>query len=105
MPIPSVDLTIKDGTVGALPLDVSGLSAKIGVCSAGVVGQVNQFATKEDLIAALGQGPLVEAAAFLLDTTGQQVICVKATTTTGSNSAVAKTGTGTGTVTVAGNPF
>jgi hypothetical protein len=105
MTTPSVDLTVKDGSLGALPPDVSGLSAKIGVCSSGTVNTVYQFGNKDDLVAALGQGPLVEAAAFLLETTSQQVVCVKATTTNGSNSAVVKTGTGTGTVTVAGNPF
>jgi hypothetical protein len=104
MTTPSVDLTVKDGALGALPPDVSGLSAKIGVCSLGTVGQIYQFGNKDDLIAALGYGPLTEAAAFLLDTTSQQVICVKATTTNGSNSAVVVTGTGTGTVPVSGNP-
>jgi hypothetical protein len=102
--LPDVRLSIQDGSLGILPEATDGLSVKLGACSLGEVGTIYSFANKADLVATLGVGPLVEAAAYHLDVSGQPVLCVPVEVATeGVASAVTKTGDGTGTMTVAGD--
>ncbi len=102
--VPAVTQNILDGSLGLLPPDVFGLSVKIGPCSSGTVNALASFSNKDDLVAALGFGPLVEAAAHHIEVSGQPVLCIRGTSTVGTSSAVVKTGTGTAAMTVAGNP-
>src|SRR5690606_35326463 len=103
MPVPKVNLTIRDPGLGLAPADISGIQAKIGVCSKGTPNMVYSFGTRDALVEALGAGPLVEDAAIALDA-GGPVICVPANTTPQQPSAVTatRTSSSTGTVTVNG---
>lgn len=104
MPAPEVKLTIKDGALGLPPPDASAVQAKIGVSSLGAENTVYTFTSKDDLVATLGTGPLVEAAGIALGG-GGPVHVVKATASVPAvTSAVVATrvGTSLGTVTVAG---
>src|SRR5690606_39784368 len=68
--------------LGLAPADISGIQAKIGVCSKGTPNMVYSFGTRDALVEALGAGPLVEDAAIALDA-GGPVICVPANTKIG----------------------
>lgn len=72
-----VGVSILDGALGLLATSSDAVRALIGVSSNGTVNEVNAFSTKEDVAAALGYGPLVEAAAHSLDIAGGTVICVR----------------------------
>src|SRR5690606_28541217 len=103
MPVPKVSLTIRDPKLGLAPADISGIQAKIGVCSKGTPNTIYSFGTRDALVEELGAGPLVEDAAIALDA-GGPVICVPANTTPQQPSAVTatRTSSSTGTVSVSG---
>lgn len=103
MAVPKVSLTIRDPGLGLAPADISGIQAKIGVCSKGTPNTVYSFGTRDALVEELGAGPLVEDAAIALDA-GGPVICVPASTTPQQPSAVTatRTSSSTGTVSVSG---
>jgi hypothetical protein len=104
MPLPYVNLAIKDGALGIVPGSDNGTVALIGVCSSGTVGTVYSFTDIQTLSTTLGTGPLVEAAAFVLGIAGGTVICVKSASSTASSSgAVTKVGTGTSVLTTTGS--
>ncbi len=106
MPLPSANLTIKDGGLGLVPQDSSGIQAIIGTCSAGTVNEVNGYGNIKALQDALGSGPLVEAAALVIDQGGGPVYAIRATGgTAGSAGAVTQSGTGTSVMTVTGTPL
>ena len=97
-----VTLTVTDGALGIAPQSIDGIAAKIGCCSSGTVGTVYAFSDIKTLVATLGQGPLIEAAAHSLTVAGGPVYCIRATSSTaGSAGAVTQSGTGP-VVTVAG---
>lgn len=97
MAIPDVTLSIKDGQLGILPEDTSGLSVKLGISSLGDPNTIYSFSDKADLIETLGQGPLVEAAAYHLDVSGQPVLVVPVQPSiAGTIGDVTKEGDGTG---------
>ncbi len=103
---PKVTLTQLDGALGILPPSAGKLLALVGPCSAGAVDTPMTFGKVSALVSALGDGPLVEAAARAIQLHGKPVICVRtATTTAGASSAVTFTGTGTSVVTADVDPL
>jgi hypothetical protein len=95
-------MTIADPGLGQVPASVANASAKIGVCSDGVVGTVysaNDNGTAANL---LGQGPLVDAMAHTLSVAGGPVFALPINpSAAGSASAVTRgVQIGTGTLTV-----
>lgn len=100
MPIPAVNMTIEDGALGTLPPNVAGASVKLGVCSSGTANTLTGFSDTTAMRRALGQGPLVEAIAQILDVAGGPVYAMPLTpTVVGTVGSVTHGGTGTGTVT------
>lgn len=77
MSAPDVNVTIKDGGLGALAGSSQSARALIGVCSDGEPGRVYAFTSKDKLVETLGLGPLVEAAAHSLQIAGGPVYCVR----------------------------
>jgi hypothetical protein len=75
---PSVNITELDGALGVLPPSTSTMLALYGVSTAGTAATPQAFGTVTALKAALGGGPLVEAAAHYLERYGNPVLCVKA---------------------------
>lgn len=103
MGIPDVKQTINDGALGIVPGETDQLALIVGVCSAGTANVIQSFNDKAALVAALGSGPLVDAAAISLDTAGGPVLVARiASTTAGAESAVTHGGTGTAVATVGG---
>lgn len=108
MTIPSSTLSIVDGGMGITGGDVTGFSAKIGVCSGGVAGTAYTYRGTDtnQVVTDLGSGPLVDATIkHLLQSNGKPVIALKATAgTAGSSSAVTQSGAGPA-VTLSGAPY
>ena len=105
MTLPQVTITEIDGALGVLPPSAGRLIAYTGPCEKGPIATPATFARVTDLTNNFGQGPLVEAAAHYINTTGNPVVISRADTTTpGSVSAVTSTATGTAVVTVAAAP-
>jgi len=102
MGLPDVPVTVKDGGLGSLPANTSKNFLKVGVCSGGTVGQMYSFSDIATLVATLGQGPLVEAAAVHLAVAGGPVFCWPINpSTAGTASSVTKNGSGAATLSVA----
>lgn len=98
---PAVRQTETDGALGVLPPSTGQLLAVVGVSSAGPLDTVATYGRVPSLVADFGSGPLVEAAARHIETTGDPVAVVRTgQTTAGTEGAVVKTGTGTSVVTV-----
>ena len=98
---PYVSLTELDGSLGVLPPTSGKLLAVVGVSSSGTANAPATYARVTDLVSAFGAGPMVEAAAHHIRTTGRPVVCVKTgATTAASASAVTFVGTGTSVGTV-----
>jgi len=122
MPIPSVNITIKDGGLGLDPAADALPSIKIGWCAGGVPNTVYSFASRTQLYATLIGGPAVEAAASSIATSGGPVDVMPITQTSAGSvgsvthvgtgptvsfpllSAVSFTGGGSGVLTVSGTP-
>lgn len=102
MALPDVTITIQDGALGQVPASVANAQAKVGICSAGIVGTVYSFSDIGVAQQTLGQGPLVDAIAHTLSVAGGPVYAIPANpSAVGAASAVTHTGPGTGTVTAA----
>jgi len=105
MTIPGQTFSLPDpGLATVSPANVIPIFA--GYCSSGTALTCYTFSSIADLVATMGQGQTVEAAAYALAHGGGPVRVVKTNcTTAASNGAVTKTavGTSTGTVTVAGS--
>lgn len=100
MSLPEVKITVEDGALGTLPPNVAGASVKIGVCSKGVPNSFKGYSDIRSMTADLGQGPLCEAIAAVLNEAGGPVYAVPANpSVAGTAGAVTHTGTGAGTVT------
>jgi hypothetical protein len=69
--LPDVLLQILDGNLGILPGPIDGIHVKVGACSSGTENQLYSFSDFQTLTDTLGNGPLVEAAAFALATSVQ----------------------------------
>lgn len=100
MAIPSADMDIEDGAFGSLPPNTSGASVKLGVCSRGVPNTFQGYSDTKAMERVLGRGPLVEAAALVLATSGGPVYPVPVNPSiAGSVGSVTHEGTGAGTIT------
>lgn len=98
---PAVTLTELDGSLGVLPPSSGKLLAVVGVSSTGTANTPATYARITDLVAAFGAGPMVEAAAHHIRTTGRPVVVVKTgATTAAAATAVTLAGTGTSVGTV-----
>lgn len=94
--IPRVQINKTDGNVGTIPLSTDGIGVIIAAASAGGTDVVNAFARQSDMVAEYGSGPLVHAAAYVMQVTKRPVVCIRhKTTTAGTYSAMTKSGTGT----------
>lgn len=86
---PEVEITELDGAIGILPASSDEPLAVLGVSSSGVANVPATYARIPNLVADFGHGPMVEAAAHYIKTTGRPVIVVKTgATTVGAASAV-----------------
>lgn len=79
---PRVTQTELDGALGILPPSSGDLLAVIGVSSSGPVDTPATYGRVKDLEADFGVGPLVEAAARHIETTGNPVVVVRTGDTT-----------------------
>ncbi len=104
---PKVTITEIDGALGVLPPSSGRLLAVLGASSIGTADVPASYGKVKALVAALGDGPLVEACARHIELTGNPVVAVKTgITTNGAASAVVSTGkTGTSVVTVDATVF
>lgn len=101
MTIPSVQLTQVDGSLGILPPTAGRLPAYVGACSSGTKNAPAAFGTVAALVAALGKGPLVEAAAHYIERYGKPVLVVRTNTSVAASAgSVVQTGTGATVATV-----
>ncbi len=106
---PSVNITEIDGALGVLPPTSSTLLALVGVATNGATNTPMAFGTLSALKAALGGGPLVDAAAHYLERYGNPVLCVRVSAITAGTfpgapspfDAVAFVGDGTSVPTIA----
>jgi hypothetical protein len=104
MSLPEAKLTIQDGALGIVPSNGNNTAALVGTCSGGTPNTVYSFTDPTTLVSTLGQGPLVEAAAFILAVAGGPVVCCPATKSNGAAGSVTQTGTGLSVVSTTGNP-
>ncbi|TAL43906.1 MAG: DUF2586 family protein, partial [Salinibacterium sp.] len=100
MSIPEVTQTISDGALGVLPPNASKVQVKLGVCSAGAPNTVYSFADAKLMQDTIGRGPVVEAAAQVLNVAGGPVMIVPVLpSVVGSIGSTTLVGSGTATVT------
>lgn len=103
MPLPEVTITIQDNALGQLPASTGNASAKIGVCSDGIVGTVVAFGDMTTMQSSLGQGPLVDAISHTMGVPGTGTVYGLPInpSVAGATGSVTHTGPGTGAITVA----
>lgn len=75
---PAVIIEELDGALGVLPPSAGRLLAVVGTSSAGPLNTPATYARVQDLVAAFGVGPLVEAAAYHINLSGKPVLVVRA---------------------------
>lgn len=101
MGVPAVNQTELDGALGVLPPSSGELLALAGYSSSGTVATPATYGSATALATDFGVGPLVEAAARHIATTGKPVcVCNTGKTTDGSYSAVTTTRVGSSTCAV-----
>jgi hypothetical protein len=79
---PAVNQNETDGALGVLPPSSGDLLAVMGVSSTGPVNTPSTYGRVAQLVAAFGVGPMVEAAARHIETTGNPVVVVRTGDTT-----------------------
>lgn len=102
-----VQITIVDGAIGAVSVPPSSVQGVIGCSSKGTPGVLVSTRSIDTLTSTFGYGPLVEAAALVIQA-GGTALAVKASTTTSGVAGSVTNGAGntsTSTVGVTGNPF
>lgn len=105
--LPRQEITFVDPGLGTVGLTDRG-TLVMGTSSIGTVDVLTSFSVKQDVVDALGQGPLPEGICRVLDIAGGPVFGMRLNgSVAGVAGSVTKTGTasGTGTITVAGAPF
>jgi hypothetical protein len=103
MPIPNQQFTIQDHGLG-LTEPATSLPLFYGRSSLGTANVLTTVSSVNALVAAFGQGPMVESAAYTLRNGGGPVRCMKSdNTVAGANTAVTSAGGGPA-MTVAGTP-
>jgi hypothetical protein len=106
MSVKSVSFTILSNGLGAVPQGAGNTIAVIGVAESGTDDQAVQSSSPRAFPDANGYGPGPQAAAFVAQFDGNDVILVKAATvTSGTVSAVSHTGTGASVMTITGTPL
>lgn len=107
MPVGNVSVTVRDGGLGIVPSSTANLTVTMGSCSLGTAATLFSFSQPEDLVATLGTGPAVDAAAYKLAAgAGQVYVMPVNASVAGVASAVTATrvATSTGTVSITGAP-
>jgi hypothetical protein len=93
--LPDVTVSIADGAQGLVDSSPEQVHAVIGTCSKGTANTLYSFASIPALVAALGVGPAVEAAAHSLAVSGGPVYVVRVSeTTAGIPGSVTQAGSG-----------
>ncbi|WP_027364021.1 DUF2586 domain-containing protein [Desulfotruncus alcoholivorax] len=106
MPLPDVNINILDGGLGMLPSGSAGLQAKIGVCSAGTVGQIVSVTDPGKIKDLFGTGPLCGALYDAFAAGARVVYAVKASSDiAGTIGSITATKTGQGNITASGSPL
>jgi hypothetical protein len=104
MSLPNTKLTVKDFGLGAQSA-AGELSAILGCCSLAANNSINALASKDDVAAVLGTGPLASAAVYHLASSNKPVLCVPVNkSVAGTHSAVTRVCTGTAILAVSGTP-
>lgn len=103
---PSVSITILDNQLGILSPSVVGTLIVFGTCTTGTPNTIYGSASVSNVIAALGAGKLVEAAANLISKTGGALHYFVPVTASvvGANSAVTKSNSGAPTLSLTDTP-
>lgn len=102
---PQVTITELDGSLGVLPPSAGRLFALVGASSSGTQNTPATYAKVNDVVAAFGSGPLVEAAAHYIERYGKPVVLVRTgNTVAGAVGSVTSVATGSATVAVASSP-
>lgn len=106
MPIPNSDVEIQDGGLGLSPEIATDVIAYLGCCSGGVANEALSFGggNPQAIVDALGQGPLVEAAAYANSRGVPVIACKVAQSTAGAAGDVTQVGSGTAILTPSGAP-
>lgn len=105
MALPEVTLDILDGAAALAPENIDGISAKVGISSAGTPNTLYSFMKPKDVVDTLGQGPLPESLAHDLEVSGGPKYAMKISgSVAGSNSAVTQVGSGPLVTIAAGAP-
>ncbi|NHM25461.1 DUF2586 family protein [Desulfofundulus sp. TPOSR] len=106
MPLPDVTVKILDGGLGMLPPGTSGLHAKVGVSSAGTVGEIVSVTDPGKIADLFGTGPLANALYDSFAAGARLVYAVRANgDIPGQIGTVTKTKTGQGDLNVTGSPL
>lgn len=106
MTIKSVNITIVSNGLGAVPPGGGETIAVVGVSQSGTADTDVQSSNPSDIATAFGYGPGPQAAGFIAQHGGNQVIFTKAAqAAAGTNSAVTKTGSGASVMSVTGSPL
>ena len=103
--LPGVIINLQDNALGIVPAGSDQIEVVLGVCSAGVVGQLSSLADLTTLKSTIGVGPAAEAAACALAASGSNCLVLPVNPSIrGGASAVSHTGSDTGTISVAAGP-
>lgn len=95
MPVPSTKITKQDGNTGVVRPSPVGILAIIAP-GTGTANQVASYASPKAVFAAQGYTPLSDIASYVMNVTGNSVVCVPPTcSTSAAYSAMTLTGTGT----------
>lgn len=104
--LPDVRIKIQDGGLGLLPASIAGYQGKVGVCSAGNVGEILTLSDQDQVTELLGTGPLANACADAFAAGANIIYVVRAEgDIPGSLGTIAASKTGTGDLTASGTPL
>ncbi len=104
--LPDVFITVQDGLLNMLAYAASAIHAKVGVCSAGTVNQVEEIKDDGQIVSKFGTGPLTNALFDSFLAGSRTVFAVRANgDVAGVIGAVTATKTGQGNMTTAGTPL
>lgn len=106
MPSGDVNITVVDGSLGAVTVPPAFVQGVVGCSSVGTPGQVVSTRSIDTLISSFGYGPLVEAAALVIAAGGTALAVKASTSTSGTAGSVNATAgnTSTSVISVTGNP-
>lgn len=107
MTLPGQSISRVDGGLG---LGTAAATARrcllVGTCSSGTAKALTTWSNSALMRAALGEGPVIDAASWIIDNVGLQVDVLKTeNSVAAANSAISKNGGSGPTITVAGSPL